>query len=100
MADTQPALRLGDWLLDRGLLTQTQLDLALREQKRKGRLLGEALLALGFVSQETLSQFLAQKTQTESVDLPQLEISPALARLVPEVLARRFVAVPVEQQGE
>src|SRR5439155_12957248 len=90
----------GDWLLDRGLLTQTQLELALREQKRKRLLLGEALLALGFVTQETLSRFLAQKTQTESIDLARLTVPAELARLVPEPLARRLVAVPVKQEGE
>src|SRR5262245_9199144 len=94
--EAQKAMRLGDWLLDRGLVTQTQLDLALREQKRKGRLLGEALLGLGFVTQETLSQYLAQKTQTESIDLARVTISPELARLVPQPLARRLVAVPVQ----
>ena len=62
MVQAQKAIRLGDWLLDRGLVTPTQLDLALREQKRKGWLLGQALAELGFVTQETLSQFLAQKT--------------------------------------
>jgi type IV pilus assembly protein PilB len=99
MAQAQKAIRLGDWLLDRGLVTQTQLDLALREQKRKGWLLGEALAQLGFVTQETLSQFLAQKTQTEAVDLAKLFISPELAKLVPEPLARRLVAVPISRDG-
>ena len=89
MAQAQKAIRLGDWLLDRGLVTQTQLDLALREQKRKGWLLGEALAQLGFVTQETLSQFLAQKTQTESVNLAAIIIPPEMVKLVPEQLARR-----------
>ena len=100
MAQAQKAIRLGDWLLDRGLVTQTQLDLALREQKRKGWLLGEALAQLGFVTQETLSQFLAQKTQTESVDLAAIIIPPELVKLVPEQLARRLVAVPVSREGD
>ena len=99
MAQAQKAIRLGDWLLDRGLVTSTQLDLALREQKRKGWLLGQALAELGFVTQETLSQFLAQKTQTESVDLASLFISSDLAKLVPEPLARRLVAVPVAREN-
>jgi type IV pilus assembly protein PilB len=99
MAQAQKAVRLGDWLLDRGLVTPTQLDLALREQKRKGWLLGQALAELGFVTQETLSQFLAQKTQTESVDLASLYISPELVKLVPEPLARRLVAVPVSREN-
>src|SRR5688572_15031032 len=100
MAQPQKAIRLGDWLLDRGLVTQTQLDLALREQKRKSKLLGEALVELGFATQETLSQFLAQKTQTESVDLARLFIPPELAKLVPELLARRLLAVPISREGE
>ena len=100
MAQAQKAIRLGDWLLDRGLVTQTQLDLALREQKRKGWLLGEALAQLGFVTQETLSQFLAQKTQTESVDLAAIIIPPEMVKLVPEQLARRLVAVPVSREGD
>jgi type IV pilus assembly protein PilB len=98
MAQAQKAIRLGDWLLDRGLVTPTQLDLALREQKRKGWLLGQALAELGFVTQETLSQFLAQKTQTESVDLASLYLAPELVKLVPEPLARRLMAVPVSRQ--
>jgi len=99
MAQAQKAIRLGDWLLDRGLVTPTQLDLALREQKRKGWLLGQALAELGFVTQETLSQFLAQKTQTESVDLASLYISPEMVKLVPEPLARRLVAVPIAREN-
>src|SRR6266581_3382634 len=94
MAQAQQAIRLGDWLLDRGLVTPTQLDLALREQKRKGQLLGEALAGLGFVTQETLSQFLAQKTQSAAIDLARLSISPELVKLIPEPLARRLVAAP------
>ena len=100
MAQAQKAIRLGDWLLDRGLVTQTQLDLALREQKRKGWLLGEALAQLGFVTKETLSQFLAHKTQTESVDLAAIIIPPEMVKLVPEQLARRLVAVPVSREGD
>ncbi len=93
-------IRLGDWLLDQGFVTQGQIDLALREQKRKGRLLGETLIELGFVTQETLSQFLAQKTQTESVDLDDLVISPELRKLLPEAVARRFLAVPVSRNDD
>src|SRR5262245_24774307 len=100
MAQAEKAVRLGDWLLDRKLVTRTQLDLALREQKRKGRLLGEALVELGFVNQDTLSQFLAQTPQTESVDLAGLSLSPELVKLIPEPLARRLVAVPVARENE
>lgn len=100
MAQAQTAIRLGDWLLEEGHVTQTQLELALREQKRKGKLLGATLLELGFVSQEVLAQFLGEKTQSESVDLPGMAISPDLRRLVPESLARRFSAVPLSRERD
>ena len=98
--EAHKVMRLGDWLLDRGLVTQSQLDLALREQERQGTLLGEVLLALGFVTQEILSQYLARKTPIESIDLARVNFEPDLARLLPQALARRLVAVPVQCQGE
>jgi type IV pilus assembly protein PilB len=96
----EKSIRLGDWLLDQGHVTQGQIDLALREQKRKGKLLGETLIELGFVTQETLSEYLAKKTQTESVDLEGVYLPPELRRVVPEVIARRFVAVPISRDGD
>jgi len=92
--------RLGDWLLEKGYLSDTQLDLALREQKRSGRLLGEALLDLGFVSQETLSQFLARKTLTESIQVSDLDVPKSVLELVSEDLARRTVSLPVARDGD
>jgi type IV pilus assembly protein PilB len=100
MAQAQTAIRLGDWLLEQGHITETQLDLALREQKRKSKLLGATLLELGFVSQDVLAQFLAQKTESESVELGEVAISPELRRLVPESLARRFCAVPISRKQD
>ncbi|HMC27824.1 MAG TPA: hypothetical protein VKM56_08535, partial [Verrucomicrobiae bacterium] len=100
MPQAQTAGRLGDWLLDQGHVTETQLQLALREQKRKRKLLGETLLELGFVSQDVLSQFLAEKTQTRSIDLARTAISPEVRQLVPESLARRFTAIPVARKDD
>ena len=89
------APRLGDWLLDQGHLSQTQLDLALREQKRKGGMLGEVVVQLGFVNEQTLASFLASKTQTQSVDLAKMRIPGEVIALVPEAIAKRFCAIPL-----
>jgi general secretion pathway protein E/type IV pilus assembly protein PilB len=50
MSNTQskPPVRLGDKLVELGLITQDQLRIALQEQKSTGKQLGEALLVLGF----------------------------------------------------
>lgn len=98
MANSPQPARLGDWLLDQGHLTQTQLDLALREQKRKGGLLGEVLIELGFVDDQQLASFLASKTQADQVTLGNRIIPPEVLKLVPQSLARRFTAIPIELQ--
>ena len=57
--------RLGERLLEAGYLSQTQLDLALREQKRRGGLIGQVLVGLGFVPQEIISAFVAKEAETK-----------------------------------
>ncbi len=99
MPPAAPPPRLGDWLLDQGHLSETQLDLALREQKRGRKLLGEALLELGFVTQEILSTYLAEKTRTETIAVRRLQVSRDVLDLVPEDLATRLVALPVSREG-
>jgi hypothetical protein len=54
-------LPLGELLVERGLLSQRQLELALAEQKRTGRRLGEVLAAYGFVSQQALASTLLEQ---------------------------------------
>ncbi|MGE5671839.1 MAG: hypothetical protein ACM31E_10365, partial [Fibrobacterota bacterium] len=56
--------RLGERLLDMGVVTQVQLSLALSEQRRNGGLLGEILEKLGFVTQSEISKLLANDLQT------------------------------------
>ncbi len=75
--------RLGDRLLDSGLITSHQLELALREQKRTGKLIGTVLQDLGFANEQDIASFLAQDAQTPTVDISTLEIAPDVIRLVP-----------------
>ena len=51
--------RLGELLIEAGLVTQTQVDMGLREQKKRGGLIGDILVQLGFVAPEVLADFLA-----------------------------------------
>jgi type IV pilus assembly protein PilB len=84
-------------LLAAGLLTQTQLDLALREQRRSGSALAQTLLQLGFVKPDVFSQFLAKEADAQTIRLHRLAIDEATLKLVPMELARRFRAVPVSR---
>ena len=87
---------LGQRLLDAGLVTEDQLNLALREGKRLKVYLGEALVELGFVSQEVLAIFLAQETQSEWVDVASVYVKPEVVDLIPYEMAKRLVSLPLK----
>ena len=90
---------LGQRLLEAGLISEDQLNLALREIKRLGIYLGEALVNLGFVTQEILTVYLAQTTKSEVVDLSTYFIQPEVLELVPYAVARRFPVLPLKLEG-
>jgi len=100
MATEQKKLKpLGQRLLEAGLISQAQLDLALREQKRLGVYLGDALEGLGFLTQDVLTSVLAQETQAEVVDVKNIVIDPDLIKQVPYDIAKRFKLIPLSRDG-
>ena len=69
-----PRKMLGERLLERGALTERQLDLAVREQKRTGAMLGEIITQLGLVTPQVLSAVLAEQGGVPFVDLAGVDI--------------------------
>lgn len=94
-----PAKPLGQRLLDAGLIDEQQLDLALREQKRQGRKLGEVLIDLGFVAPGVITDALASEAKTQVVDVLGVDLDPAVMDLIDYDTARRHRAVPLEKEG-
>ena len=94
-----PRKMLGARLLERGVLTERQLELAVREQKRTGAMLGEILTQLGLVTPQTLSAVLAEQGGVSYVDLAELDIPGEVLALVPESMARRLVVLPLSRTG-
>ncbi|MBF8260240.1 MAG: T2SP E protein, partial [Actinobacteria bacterium] len=86
---------LGERLIEAGLVTQDQLDLAMREQKRTGERVGEILVGLGFVTQELISSVLASEAGVTFVQLDNYLIEPKAIKCVPEAMARRFKIIPI-----
>src|SRR5438552_18338445 len=86
--------RLGELLIEAGLVTQTQVDLALREQKKRGGLIGQILVNLGFASADTISDFLAREAEAKVVNVNRYVIDKEVLQLVPFELAKRFRALP------
>jgi len=87
--------QLGTLLLERGLVTQEQLDTALEEQRQSRKSLGRVLIDAGIVSEGDLVSTLAARIGLEFVDLGDYTIDPSAVALISDSLARRFQAVPV-----
>ncbi len=95
--DSPPArVRIGDLLVSAGLITETQVDEALRLQKEshKRRRLGEFLVEMGAVTEEQLAVTLAERLRIEFVDLNSQVLEPEATELAPIETCRRYHLVP------
>lgn len=86
--------QLAKLLVEEGMLDQAQVDQAVAQQQRDGGKLGQALVKLGFLSEEALHYFLAVQAETELVELDAFEIAPETLKLVPAALASRYQVLP------
>ena len=91
----KPRKRIGEELIEKGLITADQLEIALTEQKKKRRLLGEVLVALGFVSESVMRDVLSQVLGLASVDLATVVPESAALELIPKDVAERYTIIPV-----
>src|SRR5258705_410779 len=98
-ASPPPRKRIGERLLEAGHISQTQLDLALREQKRRGGLIGQVLVGLGFVSQDIISAFVAKESETKIVNVNRCVIDKAVLQLLIFETAKRLKALPLSQEN-
>lgn len=93
--------RLGEILIDRGLIDQEKLEQALAEQKKGGgKKLGDILVKLGLVEEQALVEAISAQLDVARVVLDNIQIEPAVARLIPQEMARSYKAIPLwEQDG-
>src|SRR5215510_10638142 len=93
------AVKLGDLLLKQKLITQDQLDNALKLQREEGGKIGEALVRVGAVSEGDITETLSQQFGVPSIDLAHFEIDPAVIKVVPGEVARKYGVLPVNKTG-
>jgi len=91
---------LGERLIDLGIITEPQLELALRQQKRTGVILGEILVSLGFISEDVLTTALAAQSNVSHVDLSRTFIEPEVIDLIPENFAKRHKLIPLSLEDK
>ena len=91
----QPIKRLGEMLIEGGLITPAQLQSAITHQKVARGRLGSNLVALGYISEEVLMDFLSVQTGVPQVDVRNVSVTPQVLKLVPHRLAEQFTVLPM-----
>ncbi|MDY7559194.1 GspE/PulE family protein [Pseudomonas sp. 10B1] len=93
-------VRLGDLLIDAGLLNDIQLQRALQEQKRTGFKLGRTVIDLGFVDEQRLLTALSEQLKISFIELKNFKFDKALVQMLPETLARRFRVIVLSKAAD
>ena len=82
--------RLGEILVKEKLLSNDQLKQALDHQKKNGGRLGQALVKLGFISDEEITGVLSRQYGVPAINLSYYEVDPSVVKLVPQETAARY----------
>ncbi len=90
--------KLGEMLIEAGVLDEARLRSALADQRRWGRSLGKTLVELRLIAEEDLVRVLGKHLGLPSIDLDQFEIPDSVSRLIPDELARQHQIVAFDQQ--
>jgi type IV pilus assembly protein PilB len=97
--------RIGELLVEAGVLSQSQLEKALFAQRKDGRKLGQLLIELGLVGEVQLTQTLSRQLTVPWVSLYHVDFSRSLLNMVPREIAEKYCLIPiflrrVRKQGE
>jgi general secretion pathway protein E/type IV pilus assembly protein PilB len=95
MAEQRKKLRLGELLVQSGLITPDQLRIALTEQKQNNVPLGRLLVRLGFVTEGAIRDIMARTIGQEAIDLTKIVVDAEALKLVPQDFARRHRLLPI-----
>ncbi len=87
---SQKRIRIGDLLVEKNMISETQLQHALQEQKLTGRKLGATLVELGYVEENALLNLLSAQLHIPFVELKQFRFDRSLVQRLPETSARRY----------
>lgn len=87
--------RLGEILVEEGLITQDQLRIALMEQKKTREPLGKVFVSLGFVTDAVMRDALAEASGQETIDLANVVADSEAVKRIPKEIAQRYGVLPI-----
>src|SRR5438876_11610760 len=91
--------RLGDLLVKEKVISPEQLDQAIKAQKQSNCRLGSALVKLGFLTDEAVTNFLSRQYGVPAINLSYFEIDPSVVKLIPFETAKRYQILPLSRVG-
>ena len=91
--------KFGEFLTESKVITDGQLKSGLQNQKKEGGTLGQALIRLGFVSEEDMNKYLSDYYGVSYVDIKQYEIDPQVLALIPEQIVRKYKVIPLDKMN-
>ena len=94
--------RIGDYLVNQGLITNDQLSQVLAAQKESNgtKKFGDVVVELGFMTELNFAKALAGNLRVQYVDLDNIEINTEAVQMVPEALARKHTVIAINVQGK
>ncbi len=87
--------RIGEVLVEQGLITEKQVEAGLNEQKKTHKQLGQCLVKLGFISENKLIDILSAQLDVQHVMLDNFTFSSTLLNIIPEEMVRKYKAIPL-----
>ncbi|MEN9727501.1 MAG: hypothetical protein RL434_1867, partial [Pseudomonadota bacterium] len=93
------ALRIGELLVQKGVVSQDQIRIALTEQKRNRDHLGKILVRLGFATEAVILDVLGGALGQQKADLGKVVVDGEAIRLIPKDMARRFHLLPLTYEA-
>jgi type IV pilus assembly protein PilB len=91
--------RFGEILVKENLITSDQLKQALEHQRQHGGRLGTALIKLGFINEDEVTEVLSRQYGVPSINLKYYEVDPSVIKLIPQDTAVRYQIVPLSRVG-
>ena len=91
--------RLGDLLVKEKVITQEQLEAALKTQKETNARLGSVLVKLGYMSDDDVTNFLSRQYGVPAINLSYFEVDPSVVKLIPQETAKRYQILPLSRVG-
>lgn len=94
-------LKIGDILVEDGLITKEQLEAVLKMQQNtyRDRRIGDLLISLNYVTEEQFVQTLSKRLRVPFINLKNYPINNETVNILEESIARKYTAVPIGKNG-